>query len=318
MMRPMIFICALLLVSAIGFSQTNLDQNGLKITVIGVSTANQPTRFEVATLGYNSYHWQGGGLIIIELFQTSFATGYERYVVENGFEQGANSGAPVIKLVESHGNYHSARLTLGTAYDLSTSSSGYVNRALPIYLDIKNYAIYRVKITYQQQKVDVLNGLDQIRIPLTPPGVVTADFTAPRILDGNLTSTGNLEVLGVGNHYIQNGNVGIGTSTPTEKLSVKGKIRAQEIKVETVNWPDFVFAKDYQLPSLQQTEKHILANGHLPGIPSAAEVAKDGIELGEMNKKLLQKIEEMTLYLIEMKKEIKSQQSEINLLKSKK
>ncbi|MES2457430.1 MAG: hypothetical protein V4594_17875 [Bacteroidota bacterium] len=105
---------------------------------------------------------------------------------------------------------------------------------------------------------------------------------------------------------LENGNVGIGTATPTEKLSVKGKIRAQEIKVETNGWADFVFAKGYKLPSLQATEQHILAKGHLPGIPSAAEVAKDGIELGEMNKKLLQKIEEMTLYLISQKKEIEA------------
>ncbi|MES2458836.1 MAG: hypothetical protein V4594_25005 [Bacteroidota bacterium] len=113
------------------------------------------------------------------------------------------------------------------------------------------------------------------------------------------------------------GNVGVGTTTPTEKLSVKGKIRAQEIKVETAGWADFVFAKDYKLPSLQATEQHILANGHLPGIPSAAEVAKDGIELGEMNKKLLQKIEELTLYLIEIKKENEKQQKEIDNLKHK-
>ncbi len=112
----------------------------------------------------------------------------------------------------------------------------------------------------------------------------------------------------------KNGNVGIGTTTPTDKLSVKGKIRAQEIKVETTGWADFVFAKNYKLPSLQATEQHILANGHLPGIPSAEEVAKDGIELGEMNKKLLQKIEELTLYLIEMKKGSDQQQSQIKKL----
>jgi hypothetical protein len=113
------------------------------------------------------------------------------------------------------------------------------------------------------------------------------------------------------------GNVGIGTAFPAEKLSVNGKIRAHEIKVELTGWSDFVFAKDYILPTLQETEQHIKEKGHLPGIPSAAEVEKNGIELGDMNKKLLQKIEELTLYLIEMKKESERQSKEIQDLKTK-
>jgi len=101
-----------------------------------------------------------------------------------------------------------------------------------------------------------------------------------------------------------NGNIGIGTSTPNVKLAVNGNIRAHEIKVETANWPDYVFAKSYQLPTLQETEKHIKEKGHLPGIPSAEEVKVNGIDLGEMNAKLLKKIEELTLHLIEIKKEV--------------
>ena len=128
-----------------------------------------------------------------------------------------------------------------------------------------------------------------------------------------------------------NGNVGIGTLIPTEKLAVNGKIRAQEIKVENTDWPDYVFSKSYQLPTLQETEKHIKEKGHLPGIPSAAEVKANGIELGEMNAKLLHKIEELTLHLIkqdemnkhqnqlliQLSKQKKSQQYEINKLRKK-
>lgn len=114
---------------------------------------------------------------------------------------------------------------------------------------------------------------------------------------------------------IQNGNVGIGTATPNAKLAVNGNIRAKEIKVETVNWPDYVFAKDYQLPSLQETEQHIKEKGHLPGIPSAEEVKSNGIDLGEMNAKLLKKIEELTLHLIELNKVVEKQQEKLNKLK---
>jgi hypothetical protein len=114
-----------------------------------------------------------------------------------------------------------------------------------------------------------------------------------------------------------NGDMGVGTEDPKGyKLAVNGKIRAHEIKVETANWPDYVFAKDYALPSLKETEKHIQEKGHLPGIPSAAEVKSSGVDLGEMNAKLLKKIEELTLYLIEKEKKDTAQQEQINLLKS--
>ncbi|WP_316810313.1 hypothetical protein [Pedobacter heparinus] len=113
------------------------------------------------------------------------------------------------------------------------------------------------------------------------------------------------------------GNVGIGTDDPKGyRLAVNGKIRAQEIKVEASPWPDYVFTKDYQLLSLQQTEQHIKEKGHLPGIPSAAEAKSNGIDLGEMNAKLLQKIEELTLHLIEKDKEtrvLKNENKDIRL-----
>ncbi|NQX38361.1 hypothetical protein SAMN05421820_101378 [Pedobacter steynii] len=100
------------------------------------------------------------------------------------------------------------------------------------------------------------------------------------------------------------GNVGIGTNNPSAKLAVEGNIKAREIKVESTVWPDYVFDKDYQLPTLKEIEKHIQEKGHLPGIPSAKEVKENGIELGEMNAKLLQKIEELTLHLIEKDKQL--------------
>ena len=103
------------------------------------------------------------------------------------------------------------------------------------------------------------------------------------------------------------GGVGIGTSDPGSfKLAVEGKIGAREIKVTLANpWPDYVFQRDYPRLSLTNLEKYIRQNQHLPGIPTAKEVEEnEGIDLGAMNVKLLEKIEELTLYVIELKNEI--------------
>lgn len=112
------------------------------------------------------------------------------------------------------------------------------------------------------------------------------------------------------------GNVGIGTTTPgSYKLAVEGTIGARRMKVTQGSWADFVFHPDYELPSLQEVEHFIKTNRHLPEIPSAEEVESDGLDVGEMNKKLLQKIEELTLYMIEMKKESIAQRAELDALK---
>jgi len=96
-------------------------------------------------------------------------------------------------------------------------------------------------------------------------------------------------------------------------------IKAEQIKVEnpaTNGWADYVFKKGYKLRSLEEVEKHISEKGHLPNIPSAKEVEKEGINLGEMDAKLLEKIEELTLYSIEQNKQLKSQSEEIKELKA--
>ena len=103
-----------------------------------------------------------------------------------------------------------------------------------------------------------------------------------------------------------NGNVGVGTTTTgSHKLAVEGSIGAREIKVEGSGWSDFVFEKEYKLPTLKEVENHIKEKGHLKDIPSAKEVEKNGFYLGAMDAKLLQKIEELTLYTIQQEKKIK-------------
>lgn len=94
-----------------------------------------------------------------------------------------------------------------------------------------------------------------------------------------------------------------------------GKIKAKEVEVKTNVWADYVFKKEYQLKSLEDVEKHIIEKGHLPNIPTAQEVLENGINVAEMNSKLLEKIEELTLYSIEQNKQLKFQAEEIKMLK---
>jgi len=107
----------------------------------------------------------------------------------------------------------------------------------------------------------------------------------------------------VNNFHILSNNVNIGTKERNSNLTVAGNIASREVKVTVDAGADFVFDKSYDLPSLESVDKFIKENKHLPEIASAEEMKKDGINLSEMNIKLLQKIEEMTLYMIEMKKQ---------------
>jgi hypothetical protein len=157
--------------------------------------------------------------------------------------------------------------------------------------------------TYYYQSNYAVNPSVYDGIENVLPYMITngGQLTVKTTVDDYATTTGIYESR---NSYFAS-NVGIGTMSPDEKLTVKGKIHAQEVKVDLLGplVPDYVFANDYKLKSLQEVEAYIKQNSHLPEIPSAQEIEKNGLVLAEMNMALLKKMEEMTLYVIELKKE---------------
>jgi hypothetical protein len=110
------------------------------------------------------------------------------------------------------------------------------------------------------------------------------------------------------------GSVGIGTTSPSYLLSVNGTLGAKEIVVTDVVGADFVFEDNYKLMSLEEVEKFVKKNKHLPDIAPAKEMEKKGVSVGEMQSKLLQKIEELTLYVIEQNKMMSEQNEKLEKL----
>jgi hypothetical protein len=175
-----------------------------------------------------------------------------------------------------------------------------------------------VGTTVPDQKLDVRGNmvLETGMSPVVYTGIGTSELNRYLLLanSANFGSASGLKAGGVlvsdsyayanpgKNDLIVKGNVGIGTNTPGNfKLAVNGKIWGTEVQVALTNpGPDYVFEKSYALPSLEEVKFYIDQNKHLPEVPSAKEMKMNGVNVGEMNILLLKKIEELTLYVIEL------------------
>jgi hypothetical protein len=158
-------------------------------------------------------------------------------------------------------------------------------------------------------------GADDGFLRLSAGGGTTAGIKSFIDLSGYSTLTDMVQNITFGTSGAErmrinsSGNVGIGTTNPgTYKLAVNGNVHAKQVNIDMTGWSDYVFKRNYVLPSLTRIKAYIDQNHHLPEIPSEQQIIKDGLNLGEMNKLLVKKVEELTLYMIEQNKQIARQQ----------
>lgn len=149
-----------------------------------------------------------------------------------------------------------------------------------------------------------------VNIEQRPPLCIGCPTPPPNIPIFKIDGNGKVCIGGIDPQVLMPG--GINPVPGDYRLYVKGGILTEKVKValtsDAVNWSDFVFDEGYNLMSIQKLEEYFKANKHLPQIPSAQEVAKDGIDLAQMDAKLLQKIEELTLYVVQQQKSIEELQ----------
>lgn len=205
-------------------------------------------------------------------------------------------------------------------YNTNTGNVGIGTSTPGVKLDVLG-AVRSTNFILSENFDNVLNSVDNGNVyPLIgtyrgwdAKGVYIAGYNAGNSAAANYTTATERVYIGnptFNSNYLSvnllNGNVGIGTtSTGTFKLAVEGKIGAREVRVTNANpWPDYVFAKEYKLKSLASLEEYISKNNRLPNMPSAEEVKNNGIELGNMNARVVEKIEELTLYIIDMNKKM--------------
>ncbi len=252
------------------------------------------------------YSTTGGGAdLLMSSFNGSTET-YKHYFSQNGdVGIGIGSTAPVARLdlkTSSSSSGTSAMMIRNSSGDtlIRVRDNGYVGIGY-------NGSIYGRPLNIEGNGVNFYYDVN------TFGGSIFPDVSNDLVLWSNNSGPGQNVVL-----QPSWGQVTMGTYTPATgyKLSVKGKVICEEAKVQlSASWPDYVFKSDYPLMTIPDLEKSIRKEQHLPNIPAAADMEKNGIMLGDMNRRIIEKVEELTLYIIDLNKQNEQLRQEVDQLK---
>ncbi|MBM3238557.1 hypothetical protein FJZ31_19860 [Candidatus Poribacteria bacterium] len=280
---------------------------------VGIGTANPAYTLDVAGKIRSS---SGGFVFPNGTEQTTAATGDITGVYPEPGEGLAGGGdVGEVTLSVADGGITTDKIADGTIVDADISSSAAIS---PGKISGTAWTSLNDGIgsNLDADKLDGLNSTDFLSTnnDYGRQGVATDLYEgSTKLTDKYVNVTGDTIY---GNVSID-GNVGIGTPNPQSTLAVNGTITAREVVVTLEGWPDFVLKEGYPLMPLREVEQYIKQNKHLPAIPSEKEVLENGVSLGEMQSKLLQKVEELTLYMIEQNKKIEKLEKENEELKNR-
>ncbi|MBO9596027.1 MAG: hypothetical protein J7599_24200 [Niabella sp.] len=311
MKTTLIFTCLLLLSAKIINAQTWSGSTPGNIYynqgAVGIGTSSPNSTLHIKEQSTS------GGIITVENYQSDsrlgglhFASGYDNFQSWSGIEAYGTGGVDQqdLRFSVSYG-------TRREAMRIAPSANVGIGTAAPnTKLHVLNGAI----------TVGIDNGYGgEIFLGNSNHGLKRTNNNVTMYTDGG---DGNLVFNTVGSNermrITPSGNIGMGTASPTERLSVNGKIRAQEIRVDAGPWPDYVFRPGYDLKPLDSLRKEIQTLGHLPGMPDAKNVEQEGAELGMLVRALVEKNETLTLYLLQQHDQIKKLQKQVATLTAKK
>ncbi|MEO0293216.1 MAG: hypothetical protein ABIN61_03210 [candidate division WOR-3 bacterium] len=289
-MKKLSLVVVLLLVSWVAYGQGGWTDDGTVVRLttssdkVGIGTANPEEKLEVnGNLKISgNYKITSGGNLTIE-------------------------GSP--------GSYSPATLKLNSsseAYLYGGTGGGDQHHVILAHTGSQAWGRVGIRKTNPSYELDVAGTVQMTGFRL-PTGAMNGYVLTS---NGSGVGTWQLQWLKNGNNiYYNAGKVGIGVTNPQSELTVNGVITTKEIKVKLTGWPDFVFADNYRLMPLNKLEQHIKKEKSLPGIPTAKEVTEEGIPVGELQAKLLEKVEELTLYVIKQNKELTELKKELGDLR---